>query len=126
MGKGHLKQNDVHLQDHEYATVKLLIENGFDIELIPPSQIKNLKMPDMILQGVPWEMKSPVADGKYTIKNIVQNASHQSENILIDLRRCKISDEIAIKQIRHYFELSKRIRRVKIITKDGGILDYSK
>ena len=71
-------------------------------------------------------MKSPVADGKYTIKNIVQNASHQSENILIDLRRCKISDEIAIKQIRHYFELSKRIRRVKIITKDGKILDYSK
>ncbi len=126
MGKGHLKQNDVHLQDHEYTTVKLLIENGFDIELIPPSQIKNLKIPDMILQGVPWEMKSPVADGKYTIKNIVQNASHQSENILIDLRRCKISDEIAIKQIRHFFELSKRIRRVKIITKDGGILDYSK
>lgn len=49
MGKGNLKQNGVHLQDHEYATVKLLLENGFDIELIPPSQIKNLKMPDMIL-----------------------------------------------------------------------------
>ena len=32
----------------------------------------------------------------------------------------------AIRKIRHYFDLSKRIRRVKIITKTAEIIDFSK
>ncbi len=32
---GTLKTNGVHLADHEYDTVKLLTEKGYDIELIP-------------------------------------------------------------------------------------------
>ena len=126
MEKKKLKQNGVHLEEHEYNTVRFLLKNGYDVELIPPSQIKNLQMPDIILQGVPWEMKSPVEAGKYTIKNIVQNASHQSVNIIIDLRRCKMEDDEAIKKIYHYFDLSKRIRRIKIITKNAEIIDFSK
>ena len=126
MGKGKLIQNRVHLEEHEYNTVKYLLESGYDVELIPPSKIKHLQMPDIILQGVPWEMKSPVEAGKYTIKNIVQNASHQSVNIIIDLRRCKMMDDEAIRKIRHYFDLSKRIRRIKIITKTAEIIDFSK
>ena len=126
MEKGKLKQNGVHLEEHEYNTVKYLLESGYDVELIPPSKIKHLQMPDIILQGVPWEMKSPVEAGKYTIKNIVQNASHQSVNIIIYLRRCKMMDDEGIRKIRHYFDLSKRIRRVKIITKTAEIIDFSK
>ncbi len=126
MTKGKLKQNGVHLEEHEYKTVKLLLEQGYDVELIPPSRIKNLRMPDITLQGLAWEMKAPTGEGKKTIKNIVQNASHQAENIIIDLRRIKLAEEQAIKEIRHYYELSRRIRRLKIITKDEKILDFSK
>jgi hypothetical protein len=46
MNKGKLIQNGVHLQEHEYATVKFFLELGYDIELIPPSQIKSLHSPD--------------------------------------------------------------------------------
>ena len=56
MEKGILKQNGVHLEDHEYETVKLFLDLGYDIELIPPSKIKGLQMPDLMLQGIPWEM----------------------------------------------------------------------
>ena len=49
MKKGTLKTNGVHLRDHEYATVKLLLENGYDVELVPPSQINGLRMPDIML-----------------------------------------------------------------------------
>lgn len=80
METGILKTNGVHLEEHEYATVKLLIENGFDVELVPPSRIKGLRMPDIMIQGVPWEMKSPQGDGKRTIMNTIQNAAHQSGN----------------------------------------------
>ena len=126
MKKGILIQNKVHLKEHEYNTVKLVLENGYDIELIPPSAIKGLRMPDIMMKGVPWEIKSPEGNGKNTIKNTVQNASHQSENIIIDLRRTKISQEQALKEIERYFRLSKRLRRIIIITKDEIILDNHK
>ena len=55
MEKGILKANGVHLANHEYNTVKLLTENGYDVELIPPSVIKGLRMPDIMINNVPWE-----------------------------------------------------------------------
>lgn len=124
--QGKLTQNHVHLKEHEYATVKLFLEQGYDVELIPPSRIKGLRMPDIMLQGVPWEMKSPQGDGKKTIKNTIQNASHQSEYIIVDLRRCKISDDKALKDIDRYFKLSRRLKRLKVVTKDQKILDFRK
>ena len=111
---GSLKQNGVHLKEHEYLTVKLLLEQGYDIELIPPTKIPHLQMPDIMMQGIPWEMKSPQGNGKRTIMNTIQNAAHQSCNVIIDLRRLKISDDIAVKEFKHHFDLSKRIRRMKI------------
>jgi len=45
MEKGKLKQNGVHLEEHEYNTVKYLLESGYDVELIPPSKIKHPQMP---------------------------------------------------------------------------------
>jgi len=78
-------------------------DNGFFSQLLPlcakALESCNVICNDIILQGVPWEMKSPVEAGKYTIKNIVQNASHQSVNIIIDLRRCKMMDDEAIRKI---------------------------
>ncbi len=126
MEKGTLTQNGVHLEDHEYETVKYLLQNGYDVELIPPAQIRGLRMPDIIMQGVPWEIKAPLGSGKSTIKHTVQNASHQSTSIIIDLRRCKISDEKAVNEIKRYYDKSKRIRRLMIIMKNSELLDLSK
>lgn len=126
MEKGKLTQNKVHLKDHEYQTVKTLLVAGYDIELIPPSAIKGLRMPDIIMQGIPWEMKSPEAFGKYTLKNAIQNASHQSQNIIIDIRRIPSREPQAIKELERHFTLSRRLRRMKIICKNDEILDYTK
>ena len=79
-----------------------------------------------IRQGAPWEIKSPVGGGKNTIKHNMQNAAHQAENIIIDLFRYKLSEEMAIKNIQHHFSLSKRLKRLKIITKDEKIIDLKK
>ena len=126
MKKGTLTQNGVHLKEHEYKTVKLLLENGYDIELIPTSKIPKLRMPDIMMLGKPWEMKSPQGDGKRTIMNTMQDAAHQSTNIIVDLRRCKIKEEQAIRELQYHFKLSKRIRHMKIVTKDEKILDFDK
>jgi len=85
-----------------------------------------MNTPDIMFDGIVWEMKSPTGGGKYTIKHTVQNAKHQSSNVIVDLRRCKLQDEHAIRELKHHFELSKRLRRMKIITKSENILDYTK
>ena len=126
MKKGILKNNNVHLQDHEYKTVKLLLEQGYDIELIPTSDIKGHHRPDIILYGSEWEMKAPEGGAKNTMRHSIQNAKRQSRNIIIDLRRCKFSDSQSIKELEYHFKLAKRLKRMKIITKDKMILDYNK
>lgn len=126
MGTGILKTNGVHLEDHEYATVKLLLSIGFNIELIPASQVKGMRTPDISINGVLWEIKAPTGNGKNTIKHTLQNASHQSNNVIVDLRRCKLNQDQAIKELEQRFNLSKRIRRMKIITNDEKIIDFKK
>ena len=126
MKKGTLIQNGVHLQDHEYATVKLLLELGNDIELIPQSQIKKLRQPDIMMGGVAWEIKAPIGTGRKNIENILQGASGQSRSIIIDLIRSKMPEDDAIKGYEQFFNQSKRIKRMKIIKKNREILDFSR
>ena len=126
MNKGTLTQNGVHLQDHEFATVKLFLEMGYDIELIPRSQIKNYRTPDIMMNGIPWELKAPKGDGKYTAQNTMQNAAGQSRNVIVDLRRCKMSEALAIKEFQREYRESKSIKRMKIVKKDAEILDFEK
>ena len=126
MSKGILIQNGVHLLAHEYETVKLLLQNGYNITLIPPLQIKGMNTPDIELNGVVWEMKSPTGSSKHTIKHTLQNAKHQSSNVIVDLRRSKLQESSAIKELERHFELSRRLRRMKVITSLEEILDYEK
>ena len=126
MEKGKLTQNGVHIQDHEYSTVKLFLDKGIDVELIPRSQIKKFRQPDIMMGGVAWEIKAPIGTGKKNIENILQGASEQSRNIIIDLIRSRMPEDDAIKGYSQYFKQSKRIKRMKIITKNREILDISK
>ena len=126
MSKGTLKQNGVHLQDHEYVTVKLLLDKGYDIELIPKSQIKKYRQPDIMMGGIAWEIKAPIGTGKKNIENIMQGAAEQSRSIIVDLFRSKMPEEEAIKGYEQYFKISKRVKRMKIIKKNRDILDFFK
>ena len=85
-----------------------------------------MNTPDIQMEGVVWEMKSPTGGGKHTIKHNMQNAKHQSRNVIIDLRRCKWPEDKAIKEIERHFNLSKRFQRMKIITNSENLLDYRK
>ena len=79
----------------------------------------------MEMLGIIWEMKSPQGKSKNTIKHTFQNAGHQSSNVIIDLHRCKLADEDALKDIRYHYKISKRIKRLKVIMKDKNIIDIS-
>ncbi len=124
--KGKIAPNGVVLKTHENATIVFLTEKGFDIELIPKSNVKGLHTPDFIMNKIKWEMKSPKGEGNSVIKNTFQRAAKQSSNLIIDLRRVKRHQSKCLKEIEREFNHSKRINNLLIITKKGKLLDFRK
>ena len=124
---GKIIPNGVYLQDHEYETILFLTEQGFDVELIPVSLEENTKSADILMSGLVWEMKSPHGNGKWVIKNILQKASHQSENVIIDIRRLKqYPQEKYINEVKQRFASISRLQRLKIIGKRNIFLEIEK
>ncbi len=126
MRQGVIIANGIVLQSHELATVVLLTVLGFDVTLIPKSNKRGEKTPDIMMSGLMWEIKCPKGSGKWLIKNTIQKASHQSENIVLDLRRIKIHQAKYMPEIERYFAMSKRIKRIKVILKTKKVLDFVK
>lgn len=78
------------------------------------------------MNGLEWEIKAPKGEGKWLIKNTLKKAQHQSENIIIDLRRIKIPEDKCLPSINREFLHSKRIKRIIIVTKKGELLELNK
>ena len=123
---GKITPNGVSLEKHEYATVLLLTEMGYDVELVPRSNREGEHTPDIIIDNVKWEMKSPTGETRNTIKNIIQSALRQSVNIILDLRRIKRPMEKCLRDINREFTHNKRIKRLLVITKSKKVIDFSK
>lgn len=102
------------------------MKEGHNVTLIPPLEIKGMDNPDIEINGTIWEIKSPTGDGKYTMKHTLENAKHQSRYVIVDLRRCKMLESKAIKELEHHFQLSKRLKGMIIISKSEKMLDYKK
>ncbi|MBR2659137.1 hypothetical protein IKD57_04655, partial [Candidatus Saccharibacteria bacterium] len=69
MKKGKIIPNGVILEKHEYKTILLFTEMGSDVELIPKSDKKGVRTPDIIMDGLKWEMKSPKGKGRWLLEN---------------------------------------------------------
>ena len=124
--KGTITPNGVVLKPHENATAVLLTEYGFNLELIPPSNIPGIHTPDIKMCGLEWEMKAPIGEGKYLMMNTIQRAVKQSQNIIIDLRHTKRYESKCLRELRKEFTKSGSIKRLKIITKKGESIDLIK
>ena len=124
--RGKIIPNGVVLKTHENATVVFLTEQGYDIKLIPKSNIQGVHTPDIVMEKIKWEIKSPIGEGKYLIANTIQRAIKQSPNIIIDLRRTKRHQIKCVREIEKEFKKSNSIKRLKIILKNGKLLDFMK
>ncbi|MCL2144715.1 MAG: hypothetical protein FWH43_04400 [Endomicrobia bacterium] len=113
-------------EKHELETAWFLNSCGKDIEFLVPVRSKGIRTPDIVMDGVLWEIKCPTGHGKRTLDRAVKKAIHQSQNIIFDLRRLQFNEEIATKQLNKDFSSVKSIRRLMIITKSKNLLDIKK
>lgn len=62
-------QNGIYPEKHELETANIFTKLGKDVEFIAPSKTRKAKTPDVIIDGMNWEIKSPLGSSKYNIQN---------------------------------------------------------
>ena len=114
--------NVVYPQDHEMATARILAKTG-DVEFLIPSRTAGAHTPDITWQSLDWEMKSPFGKSLRKVQDLLKRALKQSRNIIFDGRNSKLSDEIIVKELQRQVKLTRGIKRLIFITKEGEIVD---
>jgi hypothetical protein len=107
-------------KDHELSAALLLAYHfKSNVTFLRP---KYARTPDVDIDGVKWEIKSPMGNGKRTINNNFNEARKQSDNIVIDLRRIKMHQAKANARIKFYLSTPHHFKRVVVITKSKKVI----
>lgn len=84
------------------------------------------KTPDLYIArfNALWELKSPLGGSKHTIQNNLRNANNQSEKVILDLSRSKLTDWQGISRAKEFLRTEKTsIKKLKVYTKTGKLID---
>jgi len=104
-------------EEHEVDTAWVLARHyRTTVEFLVPVDDYKRTSPDVLMNGVIWEIKSPKGKSRYTIQEQFKRASKQAKNVIIDSRRTKLKDKDIVKSID--FEIQKRPYLKKIILID--------
>lgn len=122
---GRIILNNIFLEPHEYRTILLLAEYGFDIEVLRPSGTPKSTNADVMMFGTIWEMKALFSYNRNTIKCRFKKASHQSDHIIVDLRNMKKDIMPAENFVKQLFKGSGTLKRMILIT-SSNIVDITK
>jgi RHS repeat-associated protein len=107
------------LRPAERLIVEELVAAGKTVEVIPTAEGPTA---DFLVDGVPTELKTLTSSGPTTLKNAVQNAAKQGEQILIDARNVNITPQEALGQIqRAQGNVGGLQGRVTVLTKSGTV-----
>lgn len=113
-------------EPHELATAEFLVERGKTVELLIPANSFKRTNADLLMQGVIWEMKSPVVNTSQSLTRLFYRGTTQSENLIFDLRRLKACNQPAQTLLRKLFQSSRKVRKLLIITQAEALLIFEK
>ena len=110
----------------EFETAKFLSEKGKDIVFIRPSSIPYQHRPDILMDGIEWEIKCPKGKSHRTIENNMRKAIMQSCFIIFDIRFISLSEKQCISQLENQFYSRSKIKKLLIINKNGELTKLEK
>lgn len=117
------------LDIHEKRAADFLATKlGHDITFLVPNRRKGAKTPDITMNGLLWEIKSPKGKSSRTIENNLRAALWQSPYIIIDLRRMdgRVPTQKHLTEVERQFNLSKSIKHIVVITRQEATLDFNR
>ena len=108
----------------EFETAKFFAGLGKTVVFIRPSSIPKQHRPDILMDGIEWEIKCPEGSSKRTIENNIRAAEKQSHYIILDLRRIKIPEKRCLSDIEFNFKTKPGIKRILVITKQLNLVEF--
>jgi hypothetical protein len=117
------------LDAHEKKAVDFIaIERGANVTFLIPNRQKGRKTPDIEMNGLLWEIKSPKGKSPRTIENNLRLAILQSTYIILDLRRLdgRVPTRKHLAEIDRQFKLAKSIRHIIVITREEAAVDFKR
>ena len=124
IGKIDISELNIPPEPSEFETAKFFSNMGKDIVFIRPSSIPGHRRPDIIMDGLEWEIKCPEGKSKRTIENNIVSAEGQSPYIILDLRHVKLPEKFCISQIEINFRSRSKIKRILVITKGLKLIEF--
>lgn len=97
---------------------------GKDVKMVPRINYpEGVSTPDYLVNGVKYDLKTPIGSGKHTLYNLLKKKKRQSSNFIFDVSECNLSDAEINSQV-HYIFYSKSTNFVKtiVIYRDGYIV----
>ena len=122
-----IKPADATPWPHEERVAEILSKAGYEVEFIP--EIKTTGMPDILLNGVRFEIKSPKSGKANTWEQRLKDATNnQSQNIVFDSSRIKGAPDFKVLSwLRSKYRTQPQIKKLIFIDKKGKItIDFTK
>ena len=106
---------------HELHVAEILAMAGHVVEFIPESTTKTA---DIYLDGVEYEIKSPLTNKIDKIERNIKRGLKQSSNIILDSSRItQLRDDSLRRFLMNKARTQKQIGKLILITKRGQIID---
>lgn len=106
---------------HELRIANILAMAGHNIEFLSES---NISTADILLDGVEYEMKSPLTNKPDKLERNIKRGLKQSKNIIFDSSRIKnMRDDNLRRFLTKKAKEQKQIGELILITKRGQIID---
>ena len=122
--RGAIYPNKANILPHELSAATILANLGWDVEFIQAKDQKFDKTPDIMMDGVQWEIKSPKTDKLSGIERNLKRASRQSSNIILDGRRIKnLHDKTVQAFLAKQLKEQRRVNRLLYINRHKEVID---
>lgn len=119
----------VFVDKHEKIAADFLAANiGYDVTFLVPDRRKGTKTPDIEMNDLLWEVKSPTGKSSRTIENNLRLALLQAPNIVLDLRRMdgRIPTYKLLKEAERRFMDAKKMKHLIVITREEKHVDFER
>ena len=124
IGEIDISQLNTPPEKHEFMTAKFFADMGKDNVFLKPSGIPNMNTPDILMDGVEWEIKSPQGKSRNTIEENFRKAVRQSRYIIFDLRRIQLPESHCISKLEKEYNFRPYLKRLYVICKSDKLLKY--
>lgn len=101
----------------------LSAKTGREVVVLPRvNKPDNIKTPDYLLDGIPFDLKEITGVGKNVIDGNVKKAKKQGANIVFDITNTPLSEEEVLRQLHHIYKIGRRGLEVSIVKRKQELL----